>query len=181
MRPGRAPRIRSAGVCTGTPPGCFNEAGARAPRILIDRSDSWCKHTKGFNEAGARAPRIRGSKRSRLRSRRCFNEAGARAPRILCELASRQIALRASMRPGRARPGYSLIGRIVGASTPRASMRPGRARPGYIRTTEMMRDALEASMRPGRARPGYADQNGRDCDPGAASMRPGRARPGYLT
>src|SRR5580658_9216211 len=91
---------------------------------------------------------------------RCFNEAGARTPRMDEEdQVTRITDFRASMRPGRERPGwpggcggqwYLLRGfNEAGARTPRmaprwpreppphraASMRPGRERPGWISDT----------------------------------------------
>ena len=60
----------------------------------------------GFNEAGARAPRIQGVGRVPRHQRAGFNEAGARAPRIPAISLSGFRFFSASMRPGRARPGY---------------------------------------------------------------------------
>ena len=58
MRPGRAP------------PGC-SSSRALAPRMM-----------RGFNEAGARAPRMLGSPAELSTEDKSFNEAGARAPRM---------------------------------------------------------------------------------------------------
>ena len=83
MRPGRARPGYDSDIRRMRPQMIgFNEAGARAPRILGARSTVSAWHTARFNEAGARAPRIRGIRTIEIRL----------DP--------------ASMRPGRARPGY---------------------------------------------------------------------------
>ena len=82
-----------------------------------------------FNEAGARAPRMLCSESKFLESRVGFNEAGARAPRMPSTERTCSSHMPASMRPGRARPGCAeFISRRHEAVD--ASMRPGRARPG---------------------------------------------------
>ena len=108
-----------------------------------------------------------------------FNEAGARAPRRSdAEVKIRTIALEASMRPGRARPGDP-AGATAPLPRPRASMRAGRARPGD-------RDCRGANL---SGHPGFNEagaraprrSRGQTRRPGigrSASMRPGRARPG---
>ena len=133
-----------------------------------------------------------------------FNEAGAHAPRILGDppqLATERLA--ASMRPGRTRPGYDGVEKVLDLSEI-ASMRPGRTRPGYhdccwrsILYSRCFNEAgahapripgghqpsrcrsLPASMRPGRTRPGYTRPCGPSPGRSRASMRPGRTRPGY--
>ena len=57
------------------------------------------------------------------------------------------------MRPGRIRPGNTLVG-VIQAPIGQASMRPGRIRPGNDAERLRQRQALAASMRPGRIRPG---------------------------
>ena len=107
MRPRRA-RLGCAGspVYDRIRDCCFNEAEARAPRMLTTNRCEVARYLC-FNEAEARAPRMHGAHRGQ-----------AHRPRI------------ASMRPRRARLGCLAHDRGVRSPTSGASMRPRRARLG---------------------------------------------------
>ena len=131
MRPGRAPRIPPRCASGRSRGACFNEAGARAPRIRRAGWQSVHPSDSASMRPGRARPGYPPNARAARHRRARFNEAGAHAPRI----------------PGR---------RAVRAHQDRAaSMRPGRTRPGYHLRRQHQRDVHRASMRPGRTRPGY--------------------------
>ena len=131
-----------------------------------------------FNEAGARAPRML-PRLGQPRSTRAASMRPGRA-RPGCGQGTLHATLvaDASMRPGRARPGCFAPDAFV-ALTRLASMRPGRARPGCrdgrYRAAGFPTRFNEAGARAPRMHgcPQQADRHRP-----AASMRPGRARPG---
>ena len=109
-----------------------------------------------FNEAEARAPRmLRSALRLRAEESISFNEAEARAPRMLPELDGWWAeAYTPRMRPRRARLGCCLPPVVVLAPVVRVIMRPRRARLGCCLRRRSQRNDGAITQRPRRARLG---------------------------
>ena len=152
MRPGRIRPGKPLVVATAQP--LVLRASMRPGRIRPGKPS--CATIReaagrsGFNEAGADPPRKGRARRlAATRGRHRFNEAGADPPRkVHRERGSNDPQARASMRPGRIRPGKS-IAPVARRGLMGASMRPGRIRPGKLPPANFMNNkALRTRLRP---------------------------------